>query len=702
MTAPAEQFAEYMPIVARRLLGEPNPHHSKPGHPRWGKKGSMAIDETRGVWHDHENKTGGGVLDLVERERKLKGAQAIAWLQSIGCPLEERQRHATPTARAKRKVLERYDYFDLDGTLILQTLRMGLLKPDGQLQLSDTGKPEKTFGQRCPCPGKLQIWRWGSSAGEYMRSGPGDDWRKFNDGGWAKLPASRERKTFEAAKPIPYRLPELTEAIGAGYAVFIAEGEQKVDALAEWNLQGTCNAGGAGKWTAAHASYFKEANVVILPDNDKAGREHAEQVARSLIGIATRIRLLELPDLEPKGDFVDWKNAGHTREELDELIEQAPDWRPTDPAPTPESITERQAAAAHSLPTTTAAAFKMAGVEWLWPKRFALGKLGLLAGLPDRGKGLILADMAARVTKGDLWPCEEGRALKGSVLLLSAEDAMEDTIVPRLVAAGADLDRVHIAQMVREGEAKRMFNLAGDLELLRHKLDEIGDVLMVQIDPMSAYLGVGKMDSYRTTDVRGVLAPLVELAAEKQVLVLGVMHFNKKSDVDNAMLRISDSLAFAATARHCYVVVDDPGNERRLLVKAKNNLAPDTRALAFGVNAVVVGQDERSGSDIWAPRIVWASEHVDVTATEAMQAEAGTGTGNSAKSAAEAFLKETLASGPVSKRDIEEAAEANGIAERTLFRAKAELGILAKKSGFGGGWTWQLPNAPAPVQQGDK
>jgi putative DNA primase/helicase len=346
------------------------------------------------------------------------------------------------------------------------------------------------------------------------------------------------------------------------------------------------------------------------------------------------------------------------------------------------------------LDSANASTFTMHAINWLWPNRFALGKLGLIAGLPDRGKGLITADMTARITNGDLWPCGEGRALQGRVLILSAEDDIEDTIIPRLVAAGAALDRVEILRMVRQGDGKRMFSLITDLELLQRKVQELGDVVMVIIDPMSAYLGIGKVDSYRTTDVRGVLAPLTEFAASKQIFVLGVLHFNKKTDVNNAMLRISDSLAFAATARHCYVVVDDPENERKLFVKAKNNLAPDTKALSYAINAVV-GQDAKTGKDIWAPRVAWGLEHVEITATQAMEAEASGKSSANPRNAAKTFLAELLANGPVAKHEIEEAAAANCISLTTLKRAKTELDVIAKKLGMKDGWTWRLPEQPA-------
>lgn len=345
------------------------------------------------------------------------------------------------------------------------------------------------------------------------------------------------------------------------------------------------------------------------------------------------------------------------------------------------------------LESARASTFRMAAVQWLWPNRFALGKLGLVAGLPDEGKGQILADMAARVTRGGEWPCGEGKAPLGNVVLLTAEDDIGDTVLPRLASAGADCTRIEVVKMVSEKGSRRMFNLGSDLPLLRQKIERVGDVRMVQIDPISAYLGVGKVDSFRTPDVRAVLGPLVELAGELMVSVIGIMHFNKKTDVTNALLRISDSLAFGATARHVFAVVDDPENDRKLFFKAKNNLAKgDIKAIGYGFGARVVGQDLKTGEDIWAPHIVWHG-YVDVTATEAMQAT-NENKSPGARDCAKNFLMATLADGPMSKAEIEAAARANCISERTLRRAKDELGVIVKKDGEGGGWTWRLPANP--------
>ena len=364
------------------------------------------------------------------------------------------------------------------------------------------------------------------------------------------------------------------------------------------------------------------------------------------------------------------------------------------PKPEAEQKISSNRSRSGTLKSAPASSFELSAIDWLWPKRFALGKLGLIVGLPDEGKGQILADMAARVTGGLEWPCQEGIAPQGNVILLTAEDDPKDTVVPRLLAAGADLNRVEIVTMVKSGDRERMFNLISDLDLLRQKIIEIGNVKMIQIDPISAYLGVGKIDSFRTTDVRAVLGPVVDLAGNLMASIIGILHFNKKLDVTNALLRISDSLAFGATARHVYAVINDAENKRKLFVRAKNNLAPDTKALAYSFGTREVGHDRKTGKLIAAPHILWHPHHVDVTATEAMQA-ANEIKSPTARDDAKKFLRNILAAGPMPKTEIEEAADANCISDATLRRAKTDLEIIAKKNGLTGGWMWELPKSAA-------
>jgi hypothetical protein len=354
-------FGECMATVAAALFGKPNPHHSKPGKPRWGSHGSLSINERRGVWYDHEAKEGGGVLDLIEREKGLGGREAIEWMKSIGCRIDDdalaepngsgvqfngAQRPNTPRqVSAKLEMLETYDYQDSDGSRLFQTLRYCFRRPDGELEM-DNGKLKKTFRQRRPDPDDPKVWVWGLSAGEYMRRGPGRDWYRFDEGRWAQFPSTRERKTISAGvKAVPYRLPDVIDAATIGRQILIVEGEQKADLLARWNIRATCNAEGAGKWTAQHSAYLRGADAIILPDHDERGCEHADLVARSVQGIAAKVRIVELPGLGPKEDIVEWAK-GHTREELDGLIERAPEWKAgltssqsrSDPYPLPAGL----------------------------------------------------------------------------------------------------------------------------------------------------------------------------------------------------------------------------------------------------------------------------------------------------------------------------------------------------------------------------
>src|SRR5262249_40261836 len=171
---------------------------------------------------------------------------------------------------------------------------------------------------------------------------------------------------------------------------------------------------------------------------------------------------------------------------------------------------------------------------------------------------------------------------------------------------GADLTRVHIVNSVRIDGEDKTFNLVTDLHLLRKAITRIGNVVLVIIDPVSAYLGVGKVDGRSATDVRGILTPLKNMAEELHVAVIGIAHFNKKDDVKSALLRVSDSIAYVAAARHVYAVVDDPEDKNsKLFVKAKNNLARDTKALRYGMGVKTVGHDAKLDVDIVAPYIVW-------------------------------------------------------------------------------------------------
>jgi hypothetical protein len=140
--------------------------------------------------------------------------------------------------------------------------------------------------------------------------------------------------TLNGTPRVPYRLPELLTA-PADHWVFVCEGEKDCDALTEFGLLATTNAQGAGKWDTLDAATVRRAftsrRVVLLPDNDVAGRRHAQNVARHLSGIASVVRVVDLPGVPAKGDVSDWLAAGGTCERLLELVAAAPAWNPNGP-----------------------------------------------------------------------------------------------------------------------------------------------------------------------------------------------------------------------------------------------------------------------------------------------------------------------------------------------------------------------------------
>ncbi len=323
-------------------------------------------------------------------------------------------------------------------------------------------------------------------------------------------------------------------------------------------------------------------------------------------------------------------------------------------------------------------------VRWLWPGRIARGKVSILAGHPGLGKSQITASLAAIVTTGGQWPLDRVRCEPGNVVFFSAEDDAEDTIRPRLEAARADLDRIFILDAVLDdkGARPRAFNLKGDLTRLGQMLEYIGDVALVVIDPVTAYLG--DTDSHKNADIRALLSPLGELASHHGAAVVCVSHLSKGGSGE-ALLRVTGSLAFVAAARAAFLVALDKGDKhRRLFLPIKNNIGNDESGLAFTVQSVTLP------GGIETSRVSWEDETVAITADEAMAPQEDPEE-RSAMDDAKQFLTNLLADGPVSSKQIRADAEGAGFSWRTIQRAQKTLDIDAYKGGMKEGWLWMLP-----------
>lgn len=330
---------------------------------------------------------------------------------------------------------------------------------------------------------------------------------------------------------------------------------------------------------------------------------------------------------------------------------------------------------AEPLITRLASTIEPESVRWLWPGRVPLGKITLASGEPGQGKSLLALDLAARVSTGAPMPDEpEGTPGRepAKVFIAAGEDDWGDTVVPRLIAAGADLSRIHSIVSAPGGG---LFTLSQALDNLIATLERHTDAQLIVIDPLLDFLGPG-VDANRGDEVRGkVFRPLKELAEARGVAVF-IVHHNRKSTEGGALQRVGNSGAILAAARVGWAVLRDQNDrERRLLLPLKNNLAPDSGGLAFRV----VGKQPTAA-------LHWERGIVTITADEALAPHRDASPRDEAKE----FLREELADGSLPAKEVFERAKANGIADKTVRRAAKNLGVVKRKAGLGG-WEWSLP-----------
>ena len=302
-------------------------------------------------------------------------------------------------------------------------------------------------------------------------------------------------------------------------------------------------------------------------------------------------------------------------------------------------------------------------VQWLWPGRIPLGKLTLLAGVAGLGKSFLSLDLATRISNGLSWPdCIDDENPQGNVILLSAEDALADTVVPRLTWAKANLDRISAIEGVNltDHSGQRSFDLQRDLLLLSDEIYRVGDVRLIVFDPLDSYLGQN-VNANKGTDVRRVLGPLTELAENTGAAVIGVCHLNK-SPALNALFRVCGSIAYGAIARAAWLIAEDPGDPgRRLFLKMKLNLAAAAPNLAF---------------TIWNGMVLWSEGVIDMTADEVLgeRRKDDDETPSKIGDAVE-FLEKALAQGQQKVSDVQKWASEAGISKSTLKRAKIKLNV---------------------------
>lgn len=184
---------------------------------------------------------------------------------------------------------------------------------------------------------------------------------------------------------------------------------------------------------------------------------------------------------------------------------------------------------------TCAADIKPEPIRWLWDGWLARGKLHIFAGQAGTGKTTIALALAATVTIGGRFP-DGTRAPIGNVLIWSGEDNAKDTLIPRLIAAGADLTRIHFIGDVQHGDETRSFDPATDISAMMLVAARIGDISLLIVDPIvNAVAG----DSHKNGEVRRALQPLVDFGETLGCAVLGISHFSKGTNGKEPLERVS-------------------------------------------------------------------------------------------------------------------------------------------------------------------
>ena len=319
-------------------------------------------------------------------------------------------------------------------------------------------------------------------------------------------------------------------------------------------------------------------------------------------------------------------------------------------------------------------------VEWYYEGRVPLGSLTLLVGQAGLGKTMFACELSARGSRGQLG------SPAAAVIFATAEDSLAHTLVPRLTAAGADLARVRFMKIIDDG--LEGLTLPEDIDKLHDAVETSGAKLIV-LDPVVGHLS-GNIDSHKDHSVRRALAPLAALAESTGAAILGIGHLNKSHSTD-VLTRLGGSVAFGAAARSVLLFGEDPDaaedSPERLLIHAKSNLGPLAVATRFKVEGRTITTTE--GEKIDTSGLKWLGEDPTATPSKVL---AGRQEPSRLDDAID-FLRDVLADGSLPSLEVTALAAAEGIAKRTLKRAKQKLGIESKRKGYGPGSAvhWSLP-----------
>lgn len=450
--------------------------------------------------------------------------------------------------------------------------------------------------------------------------------------------------------------------------VVISAGEKDANTInrLKIGLLATTAPTGEGAWPTAitpHFKRFKKATFIYDVGAEKEVKKHASTLKKAFPKM--HLFIANVP-MEKKGnDITDYLETQTDRQmAFLDLLDKSKEFKI-------EDVPKKHA---HIINVDEV---ELKPIRWLWHQVFPLGKVSLLVGDGGAGKSYFANYMASRITTGRDWIDPEKNQPVGSVIIITTEDGVADTIKARAVLMGTDQKKLKIIDGVSEGMNKDVMSLVigESLALIEKAIIKVGNVRQLVFDPITEF--IGKIDDHRAAPTRTALAPLAALAEKHNIAILLISHLNK-DDAKKLIYRTTGSQSYVNMARAVWAIAEDEETEdRRFLMPIKQNLSKKPPALAF---SIIDGQG-----------IVFEREPVKVAAdivfgTEDQKYE------KSQLEEAKAFLLETLELGSVRANEIFKDAHQAGISERTLWRAKSALKIIAAQTSDEDNrfWIWKL------------
>lgn len=508
--------------IARALGGEVNPKGfvlaPGPGHSARDRSLSIRLDAKAPDGILVNSFAGDDPLDCKDYIRgKLglpewkpgNGASAGDILAGIGAKAARAKQNGA--AHAASRVVAEYVYRQKDGTPYLKVLRT---EPKGFKQQHWTGS----------------AWEWGKPAGE----------------------------------PIPYRLPEMLAAVRD--TVLVCEGEKDAERLAALGFIATTAPEGAGKWTAALNHWFEWKSVYVLADNDKPGRDHAHDVARNLHGVASDVRVVNLPGVPEKGDVSDWLDAGGDPDGLIDLCKSLPEWEPpaedakSEDAAAPEGDTfdGPEIFSAATLRTKT-----FPPIAYVVPGYIVEG-CTILAGRPKLGKSWLMLDIGLAVARGG-FTLGSVRCPEGDVLYLALEDNQRRMQSRMTKILGA----------FQEWPARFLFATEwpradqGGLEHIRRWIASAEKPRLVVVDVLAAFRSPRGRDATLYESDYAAVKALQQIASDTGVAIVIVHHLRKSGTESDPFEKVSGTLGLSGGA-DTTLVLDRDGNGATLYGRGRD------------------------------------------------------------------------------------------------------------------------------------